>query len=90
MKQAEITSDDTLRTQVLIDSFHAVRVTTTLLHSIAPTGCEMIREYIHADERIWNWDYIFEPITTFIDSNVPLKFLEPKIDFFEKHVSQFM
>lgn len=89
MKLAETTSDDVLRTQVLIDSFHAVRVTTTLLHSIAPTGCEMIREYLHADERIWNWEYIFDPVTSFIDSNVPLKFLEPKIDFFTKHESQF-
>ena len=89
MKQAESTEDAKLRKQVLIDSFHAVRVTMTLLHSIAPTGCEMIREYLHADKRIWCWDYIFEPLTFFLDTNVQLEYLEPKVDFFKKHESQF-
>jgi methionyl-tRNA synthetase len=89
MKKAESTDDNELRKQVLIDSFHAVRVTMTLLHSIAPTGCEMIRTYLHADKKIWNWDYIFEPITFFVDTNVKLEYLEPKVDFFKKHESQF-
>lgn len=89
MKQAESANDDELRKQVLIDSFHAVRVIMTLLHSIAPTGCEMIRTYLRADKRIWSWDYIFEPITFFLDSNEKLEYLEPKIDFFKKHESQF-
>lgn len=89
MKQAESTNDDNLRKQVLIDSFHAVRVIMTLLHSIAPTGCEMIRTYLHADKSIWNWDYIFEPITFFLDSNIKLEYLKPKVDFFKKHESQF-
>lgn len=89
MKQAESTEDDELRKQVLIDSFHAVRVTMTLLHSIAPTGCEMIQDYLHADKKIWNWEYIFEPITFFLDSNMQLEYLEPKVDFFKKHESQF-
>lgn len=89
MKQAESTGNDELRKQVLIDSFHSVRVTMTLLHSIAPTGCEMIQAYLHADKEIWNWDYIFEPLTFFLDSNVPMEYLEPKVDFFKKHESQF-
>lgn len=89
MKQAESTEDDKLRKQVLIDSFHAVRVTMTLLHSIAPIGCEMIQDYLHADKRIWSWDYIFEPLTFFLDTKVKLEYLEPKVDFFKKHESQF-
>ncbi len=89
MKQAETSGDDELRKQVLIDSFHAVRVIMTLLHSIAPSGCEMIRTYLHADKKIWNWNYIFEPITFFLESNAKLEYLETKVDFFKKHESQF-
>lgn len=89
MKQAESTGNDELRKQVLIDSFHSVRVTMTLLHSIAPTGCEMIQAYLHADKEIWNWDYIFEPLTFFLDSNVPMEYLEPKVDFSKNMKANF-
>lgn len=90
MKVAEKNEDDALRKQILIDSFHAVRTATTLLHPIAPKGCEMIREYLNISDKLWNWEYIFDPLDTFINTmtNHTLKFLEPRVDFFEKHESQ--
>lgn len=91
MKQAEADENNELRKQVLIDSFHVVRTAATLIHPIAPEGAEMVREYLNVDEDIWNWEYIFDSIYSFIDNNEThkLKFLEQKVDFFKKHPSQF-
>ena len=75
--------------QLLADSFHVVRVAATLLHPIAPSGCEMIREYLCVDERLWSWDYIFEPLTFFTGIDHKFKFLESRVDFFKKHFTQF-
>ena len=75
--------------QLLIDTFHIVRVGLTLLHPAVPAGCEIIREYLGVDERLWSWDYIFEPLMFFITPNHKFKFLEPRVDFFKKHISQY-
>lgn len=88
MKKAESENDEQLRKQVLIDSFHAVKTIITLLHPIAPTGCEKVRDYLNIDKKLWNWDFIFEPIYSFIDGGHKLKYLMPRVDFFEKHESQ--
>lgn len=90
MKLADTNDDAALRKQVLIDAFHAVRTAVTLIHPIAPSSCERVREYLNASEELWSWDYIFEPIHTFIGDTLThkLKFLEPRVDFFEKHQSQ--
>ena len=49
----------------------------------------MVREYLNASEKMWSWDYIFNPVYDFIeDKNYELKFLEPRVDFFTKHPSQ--
>ncbi|MBL4933330.1 methionine--tRNA ligase [Clostridium paridis] len=90
MRIAETNGDEKLRKQVLIDSFHAVRTTLTLIHPIAPNSSELLREYLNVNNKLWSWDYIFEPIYKFIDepTNHRLKYLEPREDFFEKHESQ--
>lgn len=88
MKKAESENDNELRKQVLIDSFYAVRTIITLLHPIAPTGCEKVRDYLNIDKKLWNWDFIFEPIYNFINNEHKLKYLMPRVDFFEKHESQ--
>lgn len=90
IRTAENNNDDDLRRQVLIDSFYAVRIIATLVHPIAPTGAEMVREYLGVDERIWDWETIFEPLDYFIPDikEHKLKFLEPRVDFFKKHESQ--
>jgi len=74
--------------QLLVDAFHVVRVAAALFQPIVPQGCEMIREYLSVDERIWNWDYIFEPLCFFAGENHEFKFLEPRTDFFKKHDNQ--
>ncbi|WDV46369.1 class I tRNA ligase family protein [Clostridiaceae bacterium M8S5] len=91
MKQADTEDNQELRLQTLADCFHGVRVALTLVHPIAPSGCEVVREFLNVNENIWNWDYIFDAVESFIDGkeNHKLKFLEPKTDFFKKHESQF-
>lgn len=74
--------------QLLTDMFHVVRVAVALFHPITPVGCEMIRKYLKVDSRIWDWNYIFEPLDVFLEPNHMFKFLEPRVDFFEKHPSQ--
>ena len=75
--------------QLLTDSFHVVRTATALFHPITPTCCEMIREYLCVDERVWDWKYIFEPLAFFTTGEHKFKLLEPRVDFFKKHPSQF-
>jgi methionyl-tRNA synthetase len=48
----------------------------------------MIREYLKVDERIWDWQYIFEPLCFFIGTNHKFRFLEQRVDFFKKHSTQ--
>ena len=74
--------------QLLIDTFHVVKVAATLLHPVAPVGCDKIREYLGVDERLWSWEHIFQPLDFYIESEHKFKFLEPRIDFFSKHPSQ--
>ncbi len=77
--------------QLLVDSFHAVRTALTLLHPLTPQGTEGVRDYLHIDERIWDWQYIFEPLPFFFEKSEShqMKFLEPRVDFFEKPHSQY-
>ncbi len=90
MRTAEANNDLELKAQVLVDSFYAVRVAAALIHPIAPSGCEKIREYLNVDERLFSWDYIFEPVTSLMeDANAhEFKFLEPRVDFFKLHETQ--
>ncbi len=90
IKQAEQDNDEELRTKVLVDALHMVRTATVLMHPIAPKGTEMILEYLNLGEEFWNWDRIFDTIYDFMEDpeNHKLKFLEPRVDFFEKHPSQ--
>lgn len=96
---AESNNDDLLRKQVLIDTFHAVRTITTLLHPIAPSGCEMVREYLGLGYELWDWKHIFKPLNELfvindrengavLKKDHRLKFLEPRVDFFKKHECQ--
>lgn len=82
--------DPDVRRQAVIDAFHMVRVATVLMHAIAPEGTEKVREYLRLGEDFWRWDRIFEPLYAFMDDPAAhrLKFLAPRVDFFEKHPSQ--
>ena len=87
-KRADAENDEGIRSQILADSFHVVRVAATLLHPFAPEGTEMVREYLGVDERLWDWAYIFEPLSAFMGDGHAFRFLEPRVDFFRKHPSQ--
>lgn len=89
MKEAEAKEDKKAKEQTLIHGFHALRVAISLLHPMVPESCEGVRNYLKIDERIWSWDYIFEPLSFFTKEGHVLKELPPKTDFFEKHPSQF-
>jgi methionyl-tRNA synthetase len=77
-----------LRTQTLTDTFHVVRVAAALLHPFAPEGTERVREYLRFDERLYDWEYIDEPMSFFMAEGHEFKVLEPRVDFFLKHPSQ--
>ena len=82
--------DENLIGQTLADAFYIVRVSAALLHPFAPDGTERIREYLNADERLWDWSYIRKPLPDLLDDNHSFKFLEPRVDFFYKHPSQLV
>ena len=56
---------------------------------MAPKGTEMLLEYLQMDESFWSWEKIFEPLSAFAAEGHKLKFLEPRVDFFTRHPSQF-
>lgn len=75
--------------QALANLFYIIRIAGVLLHPMAPFGTEKLREYLEADDRIWSWDTILEPLTYFTGIGHKLKFLPPRTDFFTRHESQF-
>ncbi|MCR5734787.1 MAG: class I tRNA ligase family protein [Lachnospiraceae bacterium] len=91
-RQADKDNDRKLWEQLVTDTFYCCKVMAVLVHPIAPDGCEMFREYLNIDEeKMWNWDLILEPFSAYIDdlSAHELKFLEPRVDFFEKPAWQY-
>jgi len=83
------TEDENLRNQVLVNGIHMLKTAMILLHPIAPSGCEMLREYFKVGKEVWDWKNIFEPLSMFyLDNKHSFVFLEPRIDFFKKHESQ--
>jgi methionyl-tRNA synthetase len=90
IRQAEQNNDAVLRTKTLVDAFHMLRTAAVLVHPIAPKGTGMILEYLNLKDDFWNWDRIFQTVYEFMDdpANHKLKFLEARVDFFEKHPSQ--
>lgn len=91
MREADKNNDEALRKQILVDCFYACKVMAILVHPVAPSGCEMFREYINIDERLWDWKYIFDDIESYTGdlSKHEIKYLEPRVDFFKKLDSQF-
>ena len=87
---ADKNNDDELRRRTLVQLFHMIRTAAVLLHPMAPQGTEMILEYLQLDKSFWSWDKIFDTISDFTGGkDHKLKFLEPRVDFFTKHPSQF-
>lgn len=90
--EADKADDNELRRKWLVNVFHMIKTAAVLLHPIAPVGTEMVRDYMNLDERLWNWDHIFDTLADSIlkgKTEHELKFLEPRVDFFKRHESQF-
>lgn len=81
-----------LKRNVLADCFYACKVIAILIHPIAPEGCEMFKDYLNIGDELWNWDKIFDPLNSYFEDGDKhkFKFLEPKVDFFEKMKHQFL
>lgn len=88
IKDAE--ADDVKRSQVLVDTLHMVKTAMMLMHPIAPRGTELLCKYLGFDETIWSWDNIFSTFTELIEAKGetvhPIKFLEPRFDFFPQKI----
>ena len=82
--EADKEDSNDMRRQVLIDTFHMVRTAVSLMHPIAPKGCEMLREYLGFGENFWSWDKIFDTFSDMCEGETEhkIKFLEPRVDFF--------
>jgi methionyl-tRNA synthetase len=90
VKIADSTGDIEFRKQLIADCFYACKVMAVLIHPIAPEGCEMFREYLNIGEKLWDWNYILDPISALVDNmdSHEVKYLEPRVDFFKKHECQ--
>ena len=67
-----------------------VRVATVLMHPFAPTGTEMVLDYLGFDESYFDWNRIFDTNYDFFKGDEhQLKFLEQRVDFFTRHESQY-
>ena len=90
--EADKADDNELRKKWLVNVFHMIKTAAVLLHPIAPIGTEMVRDYLNIGEEIWNWDCIFDGLADNIlkgETEHEIKFLEPRVDFFKRHESQF-
>ena len=80
-----------LRRKWMRNVFHMIKTAAVLLHPIAPIGTKMVQEYLMVDDSLWSWDTIFDTFETTLggEKEHQLKFLEPRVDFFTRHESQF-
>ena len=90
--EADKADDNELRRKYLINTFHMIKTAAVLLHPLAPVGTEMVRDYLNVGDELWNWDNIFDSFEKLLpdENSHKLKFLEPKVDFFKRHPSQFV
>ncbi|MCH5349430.1 MAG: class I tRNA ligase family protein [Oscillospiraceae bacterium] len=90
--EADKADDNELRKKWLVNVFHMIKTAAVLLHPIASDGTEMVRDYMNLSGELWNWDHIFDTLADSIlkgETEHDLKFLEPRVDFFKRHESQF-
>ena len=74
----------------ILDNIGEVRTAALLLHPMAPRGTEMVRDYMNFGEEFWDWNRAFDTLSDLTGGkDHALKFLEPKVDFFTRHPSQF-
>lgn len=96
IREAEQQADDSVRRQVLLDSFYLLRVSALLMHPIVPKGCEKICDYMSFDfGDFFSWNYDFQDndelcsASEIEDGRHRVRELPPRFDFFKKHPSQY-
>ena len=96
IRAAELNDDDTARRQVLVDSFHLLRIATLLMHPIVPAGTEKICDYLSFEfDDFFSWNYDFDSFDELCSAGEitegrhRIRELPPRFDFFEKHPSQY-
>lgn len=87
---AEKSNDNEIRAYTLRNMFYMVKVANILLHPLAPSGTEMVCDYLGIGDEMWDWSKIFDDIYSYknIKENHRPKYLAPRVDFFAKHPSQ--
>jgi len=89
IKSAEAEGGEAIRTQLLTDCFYGIKTALLLLHPIAPTGCDVVKEYVGLSDKVYDWNYAFEEMKdVLVDASAATKFLPPRFDFFLRHESQ--
>ena len=74
---------------ILTDCFYGIKTALLLLHPIAPTGCETVREYVGLSEKVYDWNFAFADMKDVLANPTgETKFLPPRFDFFLRHESQ--
>ena len=83
------------RAEVLANAIFELRISTLLMHPIAPAGCELICERLGFEaEQFFSWSWNFEDFAELcapedVESGWrALEPLPPRFDFFPKHLSQ--
>jgi methionyl-tRNA synthetase len=83
----------------LADALHTLRVAAVLSHPVVPGGTEMIADYFAGAEKengvrppfdFFSWEHINTPPDELYPAGHTFKFLEPRVDFFERHTSQIV
>ncbi len=73
---------------LLADTLHVIKTGITLLHPIAPEGVDLVRKYLKADEKLYDWNNIEKTFFEIYKGVNSFEFLKPQFDFFKKHESQ--
>ena len=68
MKEVKDTGNTELQAQIVVDAFHMLRVSTVLMHPIAPEGTEMVCDYLGFGREFWDWNRIFDTVYDFMDN----------------------
>ena len=68
--------------QPLLDLFHYVKVAVTLMHPIAPTGSEKVRQHLNIGPELWSWDNIFTPLGSMVEEGHSFVEVPPRTDFY--------
>lgn len=91
VKEINNADDNEKLGKLTANTLQRIVVANTLLHPIAPKGCENVCEYIGLDkDKAFNWDNIFSPFYSLLDSSreLKLKAIKEKEDFFKRHQYQ--